>query len=133
MANVGARVVHPGICTLRAQALSIGTSTHGQGLAAVTKDIPISSMVCLGVILARWWQRRPQLPATTSLWWTVLCSLVFLGLSPLGVGSERQAHHLPFVVRASPRTGRATPLPPQGVGRGGIRLMARVLVIRLAQ
>ena len=50
MADVGAKVVHAGICMLRAQALSIGTSTHSKGLSAFTKDIPISTSGLFGVI-----------------------------------------------------------------------------------
>ena len=52
MAN-GATEVHAGICTLRAQALSIGTGSHGQGLATFTKDIPISSTSLFGGDLSK--------------------------------------------------------------------------------
>ena len=53
MANVGARAVHARIRILRAQALSIRTSTHGQGLAALTKDIPISRTGLFGGDLSK--------------------------------------------------------------------------------
>ena len=53
VADVGARVVHTGIRMLRAQDLSIRTSTHGQGLAAFTKDIPISSTGLFGCDLSK--------------------------------------------------------------------------------
>ena len=48
------------------------------------------------------------------------------------MGSERQAHRHPFVVGASPGTGRATPLPPTRVGRGSKCQGARVLDTRPA-
>ena len=53
MADVGARVVHAGICTLRTQALSIGTSTHSQDLTALTKNIPISTSGLFGDDLSK--------------------------------------------------------------------------------
>ena len=43
MADVGARAVHAGLRTLRAQALRVGTGAHGHSLDALTKDIPITS------------------------------------------------------------------------------------------
>ena len=52
MADVGARAVHARIPMLRAQALNIGTSTHGQGLA-LTKDIPISTTGLFGGDLSK--------------------------------------------------------------------------------
>lgn len=51
--TVGVRAVHASIWTLRVQALSIGTSTHGQGLVTFTKDIPISSTGLLGGVLSK--------------------------------------------------------------------------------
>ena len=85
MANVGARAVHAGIRMLRAQALSIRTSTHGQGLAALTKDIPISTTGLFGGDLskaeAKATHNFPQLPTTSHnfpwLWPTVLFCHVF--------------------------------------------------------
>ena len=43
MADVGARVVHAGLRTLRPQALRVGTGAQGRSLYALTKDIPNSS------------------------------------------------------------------------------------------
>ena len=66
MADVGARAVHAAICTLRMQVLSIGTSTHSQGLAAVTKDIPISTIGLFGGDLSNQNQvARPRPSPTT--------------------------------------------------------------------
>ena len=48
MADVGARVVHAGFCTLRAQALSFDTGAHGRSLDALIKDIPIGSSSLFG-------------------------------------------------------------------------------------
>ena len=58
MADIRARTVHAGlrtlsICTLRVQALQIGTGTHSQGLATFTKDIPISSTSLFGGDLSK--------------------------------------------------------------------------------
>ena len=53
MADVCARAVHTGIHILRVHALSIGTSPHGQGLAAFTKDIPISTFGLFMVDLSK--------------------------------------------------------------------------------
>ena len=40
---VGARSLHAGFCNLRAQALRIGTGTHSEGHAMLTKDITASA------------------------------------------------------------------------------------------
>ena len=51
--DIGARAIHTGIQVLREQALSIGTSTHGRGLASFTKDIDISSTGLFGSALSK--------------------------------------------------------------------------------
>ena len=53
MANVGARAVYTRIRMLRVHVLSIRTSTDGQGLAALMKDIPISTTGLFGCDLRK--------------------------------------------------------------------------------
>ena len=48
MADVGARAVHTGLCTFRAQALSVLTGAHGCSMDVLTKDIPITSSSLFG-------------------------------------------------------------------------------------
>ena len=48
MADVGARMVHAGLCTLRAQALRVGTGANGRSLDVLTKNIPITSSSAFG-------------------------------------------------------------------------------------
>ena len=51
MADVGARAVHAGFCTLKVQVLSVGTGIHGCSLDVLTKNIPITSSSLFGGVL----------------------------------------------------------------------------------
>ena len=55
MADVGARAVHAGLRTLRAQALRIATEAHGLSLDVLIKNIPITTSSLFMDDLARLW------------------------------------------------------------------------------
>ena len=48
MADMRARAVHAGLCTLRSQAPRIRTGAHSRSLDVLTKDIPITSSSLFG-------------------------------------------------------------------------------------
>ena len=120
----GGRAVHASFDTLRAQALRVGTGSHGHSLDALTKDIPITSSSLFGGDLGKAVGKTPPLPATTGHWGTILSCLASLGPSPPEARSRRQTPRRPFMGKTGPDTARAAPRNPAGSGRGSGHLRA---------
>ena len=117
MADVGTRVVHAGICTLRAQAWSIGTGTHGQ--ATLTTDIPVSSTTLFGGELSK---VVVKATSTSSNYKVLADSFVLSGFTrtkPPKGGKQKQARRHPLIVGARLGTGRPAPITPTGVEASG--------------
>ena len=106
MADVGAKAVHAGLRTLRAQALRVVTGALGRSLNVLTKDIPITSSSLFGGDLGK----AVAKAATASLNYKALGDCFVLS----GLFRPRPPRGLKRKVSMSPpfRRGQQAPVPP---------------------
>ena len=110
MADVGARVVHASLRSLRMQALRVGTGTHGCGPDALTKDIPVASSSLFG-------ESSHCFPNYKALGDCFVLSGFSRPKSPRG--KKGKASVLPFQGKNRPSYSQGHSSQPTGLGRGG--------------